>query len=144
MNFTPLVSAGPVVLVHAVMAMLAVVVGALQFVLAKGTFLHKLFGWCWVALMALVALSSFGIHELRLVGPFSPIHLLSVLVLYSLWEGISRVRQGNINGHRRSMISLYLYAMVLTGALTLLPGRVMYTVIFGLLGNRINSPEGST
>ena len=28
--------------------------------------------------MAAVAISSFWIHEIRLVGPFSPIHLLSI------------------------------------------------------------------
>jgi uncharacterized membrane protein len=37
-----------------------------------------------VALMALVAISSFWIHEIRLVGPFSPIHLLSIFVLAML------------------------------------------------------------
>ena len=81
--------------------------------------------------MALVALSSFGIHEFRLLGPFSPIHLLSILVLYSLWKGVAHVKRGNIDAHRRLMISLYLYAMLLTGALTLLPGRMMHAVFFG-------------
>src|SRR5690348_8755302 len=33
-----------------------------------------------VALMAVVAVSSLWIHEIRLVGPFSPIHLLSIWV----------------------------------------------------------------
>ena len=110
------------------MAVLAVAVGALQITLRKGTAMHRLFGWCWVVL---VALSSFGIHEFRLFGPFSPIHLLSILVLYSLWKGVAHVQRGNIDGHQRAMISLYLYAMVLTGALTLLPGRVMRAVFFG-------------
>ena len=131
MNLTPLFSAGPVVAAHALMAVLAVAVGALQITLRKGAAMHRLFGWCWVVLMALVALRSFGIHEFRLFGPFSPIHLLSILVLYSLWQGVGHVQRGHIDGHRRAMISLYLYVMVLTGALTLLPGRVMHAVFFG-------------
>ena len=130
MNLTPLFSAGPLVAGHALMAVLAVAVGALQLTLPKGTATHRLFGWCWVVLMALVALSSFGIHEFRLFGPFSPIHLLSILVLYSLWKGVGHVKRGNIGGHQRLMISLYLYAMALTGALTLLPGRIMHAVFF--------------
>ena len=131
MNLTPLFSVGPVVAGHALMAVLAVAVGALQITLRKGTAMHRLFGWCWLVLMALVALSSFGIHEFRLFGPFSPIHLLSILVLYSLWKGVAHVQRGNIDGHQRAMISLYLYALVLTGALTLLPGRMMHAVFFG-------------
>lgn len=131
MTLSPIISTGPVVAVHALLALAALVSGALQLILPKGTGLHRFLGWLWVLLMALVSLSSFGIHELRLIGPFSPIHLLSVLVLYSLWQGVSRARHGNIDGHRRSMVSLYIYAMVLTGALTLLPGRVMHAVFFG-------------
>ena len=41
------------------------------------------------------------------------------------------MQRGNIDGHQRLMISLYLYSMALTGALTLLPGRIMHAVFFG-------------
>ena len=40
----------------------------------------------------------------------------------NLWKGVGHVKRVNIDGHQRAMISLYLYAMVLTGTLTLLPG----------------------
>jgi uncharacterized membrane protein len=37
--------------------------------------------------MAVVAASSFWIHQMRLVGPFSPIHLLSIFTLVmSRWR----------------------------------------------------------
>ncbi len=131
MNIHALVDAGPVVYLHALVALASLLLGAIQFLLKKGTTLHRVIGWCWVVLMAGVAISSFGIHEIRLIGPFSAIHLLSILVLYSLWQGVSRVRAGDIKGHQRSMMALYIYGMVITGGLTLLPGRVMHTVLFG-------------
>ena len=34
--------------------------------------------------MAVVAVSSFWIHQIRLVGPWSPIHLLSIFTLVML------------------------------------------------------------
>jgi uncharacterized membrane protein len=34
--------------------------------------------------MVVVAASSFWIHEIRLLGPWSPIHLLSIMVLVLL------------------------------------------------------------
>ena len=42
-------------------------------------------------LMAAVAVSSFWIHQIRLIGPWSPIHLLSIFTLVMLplavWRG---------------------------------------------------------
>ena len=63
---------------HAFAAMAAFVLGIVQFAAPKGTLPHRTLGWIWVALMAVVAVSSFWIHEIRLFGPWSPIHLLSI------------------------------------------------------------------
>jgi len=43
----------------------------------KGTRNHRTLGYIWVGLMVIVAFSGLYIHVLKLVGPFSPIHLLS-------------------------------------------------------------------
>jgi uncharacterized membrane protein len=58
--------------------MAAFALGIVQFAAPKGTLPHRTIGWIWVLLMFAVAISSFWIHEIRLVGPFSPIHLLSI------------------------------------------------------------------
>jgi len=131
MNFEALTNAGWIVYGHALVALFSLVIGAVQLTLKKGTTLHRHLGRIWVVIMAVTALSSFGIHEIRMLGPFSIIHLLSILVLYSLWEGIHKIRKGDVQGHRKAMIALYIYAMLITGALTLLPGRIMNTVVFG-------------
>jgi len=82
-------------------------------------------------MISAVAISSFFIHDLRHFGPFSVIHLISVFTLYSVVTAISAARAGNIAKHKKDMIVLYALAMILTGAFTLLPGRVMNAVIFG-------------
>jgi len=131
MNLSPLLDSHWVVILHALAAILAIVLGGIQLLMKKGTSAHRLLGRVWVGIMFLVAVSSFGIHEFRMFGPFSLIHLLSLLVLYSLWDGIRRIRKRDVAGHKKTMIHLYALALILTGAFTLLPGRVFYRVFFG-------------
>ena len=131
MTFDPLITATAPIPLHAYAAIAALFIGALQLVLPKGGLKHRILGFIWVALMVLIALTSFFIQELRLIGPFSPIHLLSILVLYSLFRGVMHARAGRIRHHRTYMRALYLYALILTGLFTLLPGRVMHQVFFG-------------
>lgn len=131
MTLDALWNEGPIIAGHAVAAMAAFGLGAVQLALPKGTAAHRGLGAIWVALMAGIAISGFFIHELRVVGPFSPIHLLSILVLVTLWHAIRSARRGNIRAHKSAMVSLYFLALVLTGLFTLWPGRAMHTVVFG-------------
>jgi len=130
MDLSPLWQSHWIIIVHALAALLAVVLGAVQLAMPKGTPIHRGLGRFWVGLVMAVALTSFGIHEFRMLGPFSLIHLLSILTLYTLWEGISAVRNGKIELHKNSMLTLYCLALLLTGAFTLLPGRVFHRVFF--------------
>jgi uncharacterized membrane protein len=116
---------------HALFALLALVIGAVQLRARKGTHSHKYLGYLWVGSMAIVAASGLFIHEIRLVGPFSPIHLLSLFVLVMLVVSIRAARQRDIERHRKTMIYMYVLGLVLTGAFTLLPGRAMHAVLFG-------------
>jgi uncharacterized membrane protein len=111
--------------------MIAMVAGAMQFALPKGTVFHRGVGFLWVFLMTLVALSSFWIHEFRMFGPFSAIHILSLIVLLYLVVSVRAAHHGNIGKHKRLMIQLYILALLITGAFTLLPGRTMHLVVFG-------------
>ncbi len=81
--------------------------------------------------MAAVAVSSFWIHQIRLVGLWSPIHLLSIFTLVVLPLAVWRAHQHRVADHRRIMISLFAGALVLAGLFTLVPGRIMHTVVFG-------------
>jgi len=88
-------------------------------------------GRAWVTAMAVVALSSFAIFEIRLLGPFSPIHLLSLFTLVQLGVAVRAARRGDIALHRRVMKGLVFGVLMLAGAFTFLPGRIMYAVVTG-------------
>ncbi|NCX21506.1 MAG: DUF2306 domain-containing protein, partial [Rhodobacteraceae bacterium] len=92
---------------HALAAFAAVIIGAVQLWMRKGGRAYRIMGYLWVTLMAIVALSSFFIHKIRLVGAFSPIHLLSIFTLWSLYMAICAAKDRRINAHRRWMQNLY-------------------------------------
>jgi len=111
--------------------MAAFVLGIVQFVSPKGTLPHRTVGWIWVGLMATVAVSSFWIHQIRLVGPWSPIHLLSIFTLATLPLAVWAAHRHAVARHRAGMISIFVGALVIAGLFTLAPGRIMHAVVFG-------------
>ena len=131
MSLAPLLDAAAPIPLHAFAAMAAFALGIVQFAAPKGTLPHRTLGWIWVVLMAVVALSAFWIHEIRLIGPWSPIHLLSVFTPVMLVLGVFYARRHNVRGHRITMISIFAGALVLAGLFTFVPGRVMHAVVSG-------------
>jgi len=131
MSLAPLLDATPAIPLHAFAAMAAFVLGVVQLAAPKGTLPHRTFGWIWVGLMMWVAVSSFWIHQIRLVGPFGPIHLLSILALVSVPCGVWMAHRHQVSVHRLIMISVFSGALVIAGLFTLLPGRIMHAVVFG-------------
>ena len=130
-DFSPLWATTLPIAPHAVMALLALALGGAQLVAPKGTGVHRGVGYVWAGLMIGAAISALFIHEIRAWGRFSPIHLLVAVVLIGLWVGINAARRGNIRRHRIVMRLLFFSALVVAGAFTLLPGRVMHQVVFG-------------
>jgi len=131
MTLAPLLAAPAVIQWHAFAALGAFALGAIQLAAPKGTIPHRLFGWIWAALMLTVVISSFFIHQIRLWGPWSPIHLLSLFTLIMLPLAVLRARRHEVEKHRRGMTGLFVGALVIAGAFTLLPGRIMHAVVFG-------------
>jgi uncharacterized membrane protein len=131
MSFAPLLDAAPAIPLHAFAAMAAFALGVVQFAAPKGTLPHRTIGWIWVVLMALVAGSSFWIHQIRLVGPWSPIHLLSIFTLVVLPIAVWKAHSHQVGAHRRAMILLFSGALVIAGLFTIVPGRIMHQVLFG-------------
>jgi uncharacterized membrane protein len=131
MSLAPLLQAPGTIPLHAFAAIAALLLGIVQFVAPKGTLPHRTIGWIWVMLMAVVAISAFWIHEIRLVGPFSPIHLLSIFVPVMLFLAVRYARRHNVRGHKRAMASIFFGALIVAGAFTFLPGRIMHAVVFG-------------
>jgi uncharacterized membrane protein len=108
--------------VHLTAAILSLLVGAVVLARRKGTPSHMALGRLWVALMVVVAISSFWIG-------FSLIHLLSVWTLASLAAAIYFVRRGNVRAHKGFMIGTFL-GLAGAGLGTLAPGRLLYAFFF--------------
>lgn len=131
MTLAPLLAAPAMVQLHAAAALSALVLGALQLTAPKGMLPHRVAGWAWVALMVAVALSSFWITSAARAHRFSWIHGISAIVLLLLPLAVLAARRGRIGSHRRLMACLFLGGLVIAGAFTLLPGRIMGAVVFG-------------
>jgi uncharacterized membrane protein len=130
MIIAPLIEASPAIQIHVAAMTVAVVCTPIQLLGRKGTPVHRASGWFWAAAMIIAALSSFFIHTIRVIGPFSPIHLLSILTLVSVPAAIAAARRGDIRRHRMIMIFMVCGAILGAGAFTLMPGRIMHEVFF--------------
>ncbi len=135
MTFAPLLAAPFAVQVHAFVAIAAFALGVVQLVAPKGTLPHRTLGWIWSALMAVVALTSFAIHTICTFGDFSLIHGLSILTLATLPYALWNARHHRVANHARAMRLLFVSALVIAGAFTLLPGRIMHDVMFGTVSH---------
>ena len=131
MSLQPLLNAAPAIQVHAFAAMAAFALGIVQLSAPKGTLPHRTLGYIWVALMVVVAGTSFWIHDIRMWGPWSAIHLLSIFTLATLPLAVLHARRHRVIAHRNAMISMFAGALLIAGAFTFLPGRIMHAVAFG-------------
>ena len=131
MTLEPLLSASPAIQLHAFAAMAAFGLGLVQFAAPKGTLPHRTIGWIWVVLMIVVSASAFFIHEIRLWGPWSPIHLLAIFTLIMLPIAVWHAHSHAVQKHRNKMVALFVGALMIAGAFTFLPARIMHAVVFG-------------
>lgn len=131
MNLAAFLAAPLLVQAHALAAFAALGLGAVQLAGPKGTIPHRVIGWAWVLLMASVALSSFVfVWGCGFTG-LGPIHVLSVVTLFSLVGLIRAARRRNVGAHRSVALWLFFAALIGAGAFTLLPGRLMHDVALG-------------
>lgn len=127
----------PVIAVHMTAALAAVATGPVALWARKGAVqrprLHRAFGYAWVTLMVLAAVSSIFIrdHGLPNIAGYTPIHLLVPYTLFSITMAFVYLARGNVVGHRKTMQWLYLGACVIAGAFTLLPNRYLGRLIWG-------------
>ncbi len=132
MTLQPLLGASALIQIHVLTAVLALLLGSLVLFRRKGTWLHRLGGRLWVLLMLVTALSSFGIHGIGTFGRWSFIHIVSVYTIGCLIYAVMAVRNGNIPGHKKAMQSIFIGALLVAGALSFLPGRIMNAVLSGV------------
>lgn len=130
MTFAPLFDAPAVIQLHVAAALLSVVLGPVAIFRRSRDILHRTAGRVWVVCMAVTAGSSFWISEDPMFGPFSVIHILSVITLFGLVSAVRAIRAGDVAKHGATMRALYAQALMLAGAFTFFPGRRMSEAFF--------------
>lgn len=139
MNIQPLLDASFAIQFHVLTVVPAAFLGAHILLNRKGTPRHKLLGRLWVALMVMTAISTFFIHTIRTWGDFSPIHILSIVVISSCGLAVRHARRGNIRAHKSALISAYVGGIFGAGLFTFWPGRLMNKIFLG--GAGVATPE---
>ena len=116
--------------VHVAGAVFGLVVGAIIFLLPKGTGFHRFLGWSWVSAMVVVAVTS-----VLMIADFktgiNALHVFTAVTVLSLWGGLSGIRRGDVRQHAASMVGLYVGGLIIAGVFAFIPGRVMWNVFFG-------------
>jgi len=112
----------------------AFVIGTYLLLNRKGTPVHRFLGKIYMGLMLFTAFITLFMEAL--VGPkflnhFGFLHLLSLFVLYTVPTAYRAIRVGNIKLHKRKMVGLYVGALLVAGAFTLSPGRLIHSWLFG-------------
>jgi uncharacterized membrane protein len=127
----------PLVFVHLLCALGALVVGAVVLARRKGTPSHRASGWLWVALMGTAVVTSGFIRDYRLpnIAGFTPIHLLTAYVAVALPRAVWQVRHGNVSAHRKSMRGIYIGGCIVAGLFTLLPSRFLGQLLWRQLSH---------
>jgi uncharacterized membrane protein len=127
----------PEIAIHVTAAIGAVATGPVALWARKGRTqhpkLHRAFGYAWVTLMIVTAVSALFIHTggVPHLGGWSLIHLLVPVALLALFGSFYMLARGNIAAHRLIMQRLYIGACVVAGAFTLLPNRFLGHLLIG-------------
>lgn len=121
----------PALQIHIVCALVALGLGPFAIWRQHRDFWHKFMGYAWVAAMIGAAASSFFLSGFAILGPFSPIHLLSIFVFVQLWLGVCAARLANFRAHQRYMKGTYLHGTCLAFAASFWPNRYMSDTFLG-------------
>lgn len=130
----------PVIAIHMSAALGALALGPVALWARRGRVqrprLHRAFGYAWVTLMLVTAVSAVFIRDFSLpnIAGFTPIHILVPVTLFGLFGAFYYLARGNIRGHRIVMQQVYFGACVVAGGFTLLPNRYLGQLVWGSLG----------
>jgi uncharacterized membrane protein len=130
----------PVIAVHMTAATAAVVIGPVALWARRGRTqrprLHRAFGYAWVTLMVLTAVSALFIRDTSMpnLAGYTWIHLLIPVTFAALVGAFWKLARRDIAGHRALMQRLYFSACIVAGAFTLLPQRYLGRLLWTQLG----------
>ena len=137
-NLQPILEAPLAIQLHFVTVVPAFFLGAWQLLVShKGSASHRVIGKVYLTLMSITAVAAFFIPSFTGfsidAGPIrlGLIHLFIPLTVHGIWRTRKALRAGDIAAHKASMRGLYFGGLIIAGALTFLPGRIMYRMFFG-------------
>lgn len=121
------------VMIHLATVVPALLLGPVVLWRRKGDATHRLLGRIWATLMLVTAIASAFIRTpgAGIAGTgFSLIHIFTVWTLINVPLAVLAARRGQIARHRGMMTGLYA-GLVIAGAFTMLPGRLLGSLVFG-------------
>lgn len=124
-------TAAPVIQVHLMAALTALAIGIVLLAGVKGTTLHRVLGWSWVAAMTTTAISSVFIRELN-GGAFSFIHLLTGWTVIVLPMAVFAARRHKVQQHQSMMTGMFVGGLIIAGLFAFMPGRLLFSVFFSM------------
>jgi len=135
MSLAPLLAAPLAIQIHVFTVAPAFIIGTWQiFFSRKGAPQHRFWGYVYLALMTVTAIAAIFVQTIMPDGPFggfSPVHLFVPMTLAGVAGAFYGAKTRNIRLHRQSMLGVYIGGIMIAGAFTFLPGRLMYQVVFG-------------
>lgn len=108
-------------------------IGSYLLINPKGTPIHKLLGKAYMILMILTAFITLFMPAqvgATLLNHFGFIHLFSLLTFVTVIGAYRSILKGNIQAHRVNMLGLYIGGIIIAGAFTFVPGRLLHTWLF--------------
>ena len=130
MTFAPILAAPLAIQLHLATVIPAALLGAFLLLRPKGTAVHQGLGKVWLLLMVMTAASTFFIHEIRMIGDFSPLHVLSAYVIVGSFRAVAAARRHDVAGHRMVVARMYMGGIVVAGMFSFLPGRHLNAAVF--------------
>jgi len=131
MNLNLVADAPLAVKIHMATVIPAFFIGAwLIFFSTKGARFHRAFGVLYLVLMTVTAIDALFVQVID-PGHWSLIHIFVLVTLFGIATTVLSLRRGNIAAHKRSMVGVYIGGLLIAGAFTFLPGRLMYQMFFG-------------
>lgn len=121
------------IIIHLATVVPALLLGPVVLLRRKGDATHRLLGRIWAVLMLVTAISSAFIRTpgAGIAGTgFSFIHIFTVWTLVNVPLAVLAARRGQIARHRGMMTGLYA-GLVIAGAFTMIPGRLLGSLVFG-------------
>jgi len=112
--------------IHLLVVIPSIILGLLNFILTKGTRLHKLNGKLWVCLMLTASVSSFYIMP---TGSHTWLHLFAIAVIISVIIGVIAIRKGNKRLHIGCMFGSYIGTVISAVIAVSVQGRLLNNLL---------------